>query len=80
MAALKYASGEEIQAGDRVRYHGETGRIEFIAKAGDPETRWYVERFGGGCMVQAQGFGRVFLSSSATEEDLEFVGRAIPPG
>jgi hypothetical protein len=46
--AWLYASGEEIQSGDRVVYHGEGGHIEFVAKLGDPDTGWYVEQFGSG--------------------------------
>lgn len=75
--SLTYASGEEIQSGDRILYHGEAGEVEFVAKPGDPETGWYVEQFGGGCMILAPGFGRVFVSK--TDEDLEFVSRGAPP-
>jgi hypothetical protein len=73
---VTYLSGDEIRSGDRVLYHGESGFVEFVAKAGDPETRWYVETFGGGCMIVAQGFGRVFVSQP--DEDLELVGRDVP--
>jgi hypothetical protein len=44
--SLTYASGEEIQSGDRILYHGEAGQVEFVAEPGDPETGWYVEQFG----------------------------------
>jgi hypothetical protein len=71
-----YSSGEEIQSGDQVLYHGEPGRVEFVAKLGDCETGWYVEQFGGGCMILAPSFGRVFVSK--TDEDLEFVSRDAP--
>jgi len=50
--------------------------VEFVAKAGDPQTRLYVETFGGGCMIVAQGLGRVFISEP--DEDLELVGRNVP--
>jgi hypothetical protein len=73
---LTYLSGEEIRRGDRVLYHGEPGVIEFIAEVGDPETAWYVENFGGGCMIIASGFGRVFVSEP--DEDLELVARDNP--
>jgi hypothetical protein len=72
-----YASGEKIERGDLILYHGEAGQVEFVATAGDPETGWYVEQFGGGCMILAPSFGRVFLSE--TEEDLEFVSRGATP-
>ena len=71
---LRYGSGEEIEAGDFVLYQGEPGQIEFVAKAGDPETGWYVEQFGGGCMIITSSLGRVFVSEPG--EDLEFVSRA----
>jgi hypothetical protein len=58
--SLTYLSGEEIQSGDRIRYHGEPGHVEFVAERGDPETGWYVEQCGSGCMILAQSFGRVF--------------------
>jgi hypothetical protein len=75
--SLTYSSGEEIQAGDRVLYHGEPGQVEFVAKPGDPKTTWYFEQFRGGCMILARSFGRVFVST--TDEDLEFVSRDAPP-
>jgi hypothetical protein len=71
--SLTYASGEEVQSGDHILYHGETGQVEFVAKPGDPGTAWYVEQFDGGCMILAPSFGRVFVSE--TDEDLEFVSR-----
>jgi hypothetical protein len=56
--SLKYESGEQVQAGDYVRYHNEPARIEFVAKADEPDTVWYVEQFGGGCMILAPSFWR----------------------
>jgi hypothetical protein len=77
--SLSYTSGEEIRKGDRILYHGEPGQVEFVAvaKRGDPATDWYVDEFGGGCMIQASGFGLVFISEA--DEDLEFVARDIAP-
>ena len=72
-----YSSGEEIQSGDRVLYHGEPSQVEFVASRGDPETGWYVEQFGGGFMILAPSFGRVFVHKA--DEDLEFVARGVPP-
>ena len=72
---LKYQSGEEVQAGDQILYHLEPGQIEFVARLNDPATAWYVEQFGGGCMVLASSFGRVFVSKPHEDEDLEFVSR-----
>jgi hypothetical protein len=31
MPVLKYMTGEEIHKGDRIRFHGATGEVEFIA-------------------------------------------------
>ena len=75
--SVAYSSGEEIQSGDRILYHGEPGQVEFVAKSGDHETGWYVEQFGGGYMILAPSFGRVFISKA--DEDLEFVSRDAPP-
>jgi len=74
---LTYTSGEEIRTGDRILYHGEPAQVEFVAQRGDPETDWYVDQFGGGCMILAPSFGRVFVSE--TDEDLEFVARDPAP-
>ena len=30
MSALAYLSGKVIQAGDRIRYHGEQGYVDFV--------------------------------------------------
>lgn len=75
---LQYTSGEHVQSGDRILYHGEAGQVEFVAKLGDPETGWYVEQFGGGCMILVPSFGCVFLSKTDEDEDLEFVSRGTP--
>lgn len=80
--SLTYMSGEEIRAGDRILYHGESGRIEFVAKRGEPAPQrdsvleWYIEQFGGGCMVNAPNWGRIFVTDP--NEDLEFVARGGP--
>ena len=70
--SLTYASGEEIRADDRVLYHGEPGQIDFVAGPGD----WEFEQFGGGCMILAPSFGRVFENEPEEAEDLEFVSRS----
>jgi hypothetical protein len=73
--SLRYTSGEEIQARDRILYHFEPSQIEFVAKPDDPDTAWYIEQYGGGCMILAPSFGRVFVSDPHEDEDLEFVSR-----
>jgi hypothetical protein len=75
--ALRYLSGEEIKAGDRVLYHFETGQIEFVSEPGDSEAGRFFEEFGGGVMILAASFGRVF--ENEPHEDLEFVSRAELP-
>ena len=72
-----YASGEIIQKGDRIRYGGGEGIVDFVADpdVADPETTYFVEQFGGGCMILTEKFGRIFLHEPDMEEDLEFVSR-----
>jgi hypothetical protein len=72
-----YPSGEIVQRGDQIRYAGEEGVVEFVADPDvvDPATAWYVEKFGGGCMIVTQKFGSIFLDATVDQEDLEFVAR-----
>jgi hypothetical protein len=65
--------------GDLVTYAGDRARVEFAARLEDPETRWYFEQFGGGAMILAPAFGRVFLPRTEDEEDLIFIAHASPP-
>lgn len=77
---LIYKSGEEVQSGDQITYHGEPGKVQFVVteKVGDPAMDWYAEQFpGGGFMITARNFGNVFLKESYTDEDLEFVSRGL---
>jgi hypothetical protein len=77
--SFRYQSGEGIQKGDRVLFHGEPGYIEFVADPAnkDPETEWYVKEYGGGVMVvEPKFFGRAFLLNSEDAEDLTFVSRS----
>jgi hypothetical protein len=72
-----YETGEEIQGGDQISYHGEPGTVEFVVskKTGDSAMDWFIDEFpGGGFMINAKHFGRVFLNTGA-DEDLEFVSR-----
>jgi hypothetical protein len=78
---FNYTSGEEIKKGDRVIYAGEPSQIEFVADPliQDSETDWYIQEYGGGVMIvelQPQDFGRVFLTETQHDEDLEFVSRS----
>jgi hypothetical protein len=79
---LKYRSGEEIKKGDRVQFHGEPGRIEFVAvEPGDTETDWIVQACGGGVMILGSFSGRALIPAAHIHdyEDLEFVSRADRP-
>jgi hypothetical protein len=68
---------KSCKRGDRVRYAGEDGAVEFVADRDvvDPAAAWYVEQFGGGGMIVTQKFGSIFLDSTVDEEELEFVTR-----
>ena len=76
--SLSYRSGEDIQQGDRIHYHGEPGTVEFVVseKTGDPGLDWFIEKWpGGGCMINARNFGNVFLTGTEEDEDLDLVAR-----
>jgi hypothetical protein len=74
-----YQSGEQVEPGDRVRLHGESGEIEFVADPADDPNNWYVEKFGGGVMVvEPKVVGRLFIGDPVSDyEDLEFVSRSV---
>jgi hypothetical protein len=76
---MKYQSGEKIQKGDKVLFHGEPGQIEFVAEklTGDPKMDWYVEEHGPGVMIlEPKAFGRVFIRDTEHVEDLILVSRS----
>ncbi len=77
---LKYRSGEQINNGDCVLFHGEPAEVEFVAfDAEDPMTEWYVQEFGGGVMISdPKVSGHTFIPANHIDEyeDLEFVSRA----
>jgi hypothetical protein len=70
-----YTSGEDIRPGDDILYHGERGKVEFVAMSDDPNTDWYVKQYGGGCMIRVRSFGCVFVARPDEDEDLEFLER-----
>ena len=74
---FKYRSGEEIQAGDRILYNYEPGKIDFVTTLEDPDSAWYIEQHAGGCMLLVAPFGRLFVSDPQDDEDLEFVSRDV---
>ena len=75
--ALTYLTGETIEKGDRIRYAGGNGIVDFVAEPGvaDPATDFYTEEYGGGCMLLTEKFGTVFVQAPENEEGLEFVAR-----
>ncbi len=46
----------------------------FAARTGDPASDWYLDTYpGGGVMIDATGFGNVFITNIEDFEDLNFV-------
>lgn len=82
VSAFRYGTGDDVRPGDQVRYHGERGSVEFVAsdKSGDPAMDWYLDEYGGGFMISAENFGRVFLTSNDIDESLQFVARRLQDG
>ncbi len=87
---LNYRSGEEIQRGDRVRFHGNPAVVELVASdyplnpasgylsESDEELAWYAKEFGGGVLIfDPLVSGRTFIpvDELTDYEDLEFVSR-----
>ncbi len=82
MKPFTYVTGETVRKGDRIRYHGEPGAVEFVVSGvvGDSAMDWYAERFpGGGIMITATGFGSVFLGVDDIDDMLEFDSRSEEP-
>lgn len=79
--ALQYATGEEICAGDRVLFHGEPARIEFVveARTGDLELDWYLEQGPGVMVREPKFFGKVYVPDPALVADLVFLRREDVP-
>jgi hypothetical protein len=75
----RYLSGEDVHEGDRVRYLGEEGNVEFVVAddTDDPSRKWYAEKFpGGGVMIINATFGRLFIATTEINDDLELVARS----
>ena len=76
---LRYASGDEICTGDRVRFHGHEAQIEFsAADLEDQQHGCFVRLYGGGVMVNDPAVsGHTFIPVDQLKnyEDLEFVSR-----
>jgi len=77
--SLSYRSGEEVNKGDLVLFHGNSAHVEFVASADHPQYAWYVQEYGGGIMVFDPAVsGRTFIPADQLldYEDLEFISRA----
>jgi hypothetical protein len=73
-----YQSGEQIEKGDRITYHGEPGEIDFVADkiVGDSAVNWYVTECGGGVMIiEPRHLGCVFVHDTEEDEDLILIAR-----
>lgn len=73
---MKYPSGEEIQKGDKVLFHGEPGESEFVVDklVGNPAMDWNMRENGPGVMVlEPKCSVRTYLRDPENAEDLEFV-------
>ena len=80
-AVLRYQSGEAIQKGDNVLFHGSPASVELVAfDLTQPEHAWYVQEFGGGVMISDPAAGRTFVARDELPvcEDLEFISRSEP--
>jgi hypothetical protein len=79
---LKYRSGEEIQLGDHVLFHGNPAEVELVCLPNDPnaDTSWYAKRYGSGVLISDPTVsGRTFAPSEELDEyeDLVFISRKM---
>lgn len=74
--SVSYPTGEIIQKGDRIRYAGGSGIVEFVADpdVATPETADFLEEVQG-CLILTEKFGSIFLEAPHDEGALEFVSR-----
>ena len=83
MKTFTYCSGEEVRTRDRITYHDEPGAVEFVVieRVGLAAMDWYIEQYpGGGLMITAGSFGKVFLTEADIDADLDFVSRGDASG
>jgi hypothetical protein len=77
---LCYLCGTEIRKGDRVQFHGREASIAFAASdLDDPQHAWFVQRYGGGVMVEdpfVSGCTFIPIDQLKSYEDLRFLARA----
>jgi hypothetical protein len=77
---IRYMDGKEIQKGDKIRYQGELGEVEFVVleRTGKADIDWYLEEYKQpGFMIKTDRFGRVFLTQDDVDESLQLPG--APP-
>jgi hypothetical protein len=75
---FRYPSGEVVERGDRVLFHSQPARIEFVVseRTGNAAIDWYLDEYVScGLMISAEGFGHVFLTADDIDEHLAFVAR-----
>jgi hypothetical protein len=78
MKNLRYLTGQEIQAGDRILLHGEPGEVEYVvvSRTGDVAIDWHLDEHpDGGIGIKNREFGNVFISAASLDDRLEFVSR-----
>jgi len=77
--SVSYPTGEIIQKGDRIRYAGGSGIVEFVADPGvaNPETLDFLDQ-SEGCVILTEKFGSIFLAAPQDDGALEFVSRQKP--
>ena len=69
----KYSSGEIIIRGDRIKYNGENGEVDFIITEESPDWDSYWHNLGEGVMLKVPSFGSVYVPFS--DEELDFISR-----
>jgi len=77
--SVTYPSGESIHKGDRIRYAGGSGIVEFVADpdVANPATADFLDQ-SEGCMILTEKFGSIFLEAPQDDGALEFVSRQKP--
>jgi hypothetical protein len=83
MTPISYCTGQDLRTGDLITYHAESGHVQFVIvdPTGDPARDWYLNQFpGGGVMIEAAGFGSVFIRVVDIDEQLQFIARAQSDG
>lgn len=69
----KYSTGEIILSGDRIKYEGEMGEVDFTITRESNDWYTYWNELGEGVMLKVPSFGSVYVPFS--DEDLEFISR-----